>query len=149
MSTGVNAFIDKIVADAEKKIRTDLKEISLKVKKDFVLKAKEVVASYYIWKPRVYQRTYNLQENVIDEDVSFAVLNGSGYDAWIQFNSDGMSDYNMGSKDVVVSNFMHGIHGRPSVYVESIPALKLMDDFQDGYKQILDSYFVNKGYTVK
>ena len=41
MGTGVNAFIDKIVADAEKKIRTDLSNISSKAKRDFVEKAKE------------------------------------------------------------------------------------------------------------
>jgi hypothetical protein len=149
MSAGVNALVDKIIADAEAKVRTDLKDISSKVKNDFVTKAKETVFSYYVWKPRTYQRTYNLQNNVIDDDLTFATLNGNGYGAWIQFNSSGMSDYSMGSKDVVVSNFMHGIHGRRSVFVESNPAMDLMDDFQQNYKNILDSYFVNLGYTVK
>lgn len=149
MSASVNALVDKIIADAEAKVRTDLKDISSKVKTDFVTKAKETVFSYYVWKPRTYQRTYNLQNNVVDDDLTFATLNGNGYGAWIQFNSSGMSDYSMGNKDVVVSNFMYGIHGRRSVFVESNPAMDLMDDFQQNYKKNLDSYFVNLGYTVQ
>ena len=150
MSTDVNAFVDKIIADAEKKIRTDLKDISSKAKRDFVEKAKEAVTSYYAnYFPRIYQRTNNLRDNVIDDDVSFAVLNGNGYGAWIQFNSGGMSDYAMGSKDIVVSNFLYGIHGRRSIAVDSNPAADLMDDFQKNYKKILDGYFINLGYTVK
>ena len=152
MSTDINAFVDKIIADAEKKVRTDLTSISLKVKNDFIAKAKEVVMLYYSHyqkPPRVYERTNNLRDNVIDTDLSFVALNGNGYDAWIQFNSDNMADYVMGNKDVVVSNFMHGIHGRPSVFVEKETAMDLMNAFQNSYKSILDNYFLNLGYTVK
>lgn len=152
MSTDINAFVDKIIADAKQKVRTDLKDISLKAKNDFVAKAKEVVMLYYSHypkPPRIYERTNNLRDNVIDSDLSFVTLNGKGYDAWVQFNSYNMSDYDMGNKDVVVSNFMHGIHGRPSIFVEDNPAIDLMDDFQNNYKKILDGYFINLGYTVK
>lgn len=152
MSADINAWIDTIVADAEKKVRTDLKDISSKVKNDFVTKAKEVVLLYYAHytkPPRVYERTNNLRDNVVDDDLSFIALNGNGYDAWVQFNSDNMSDYDMGNKDVVVANFMAGIHGRPSVFVEDTPAMSIMDDFQNNYKKTLDMYFTNLGYTVK
>ena len=150
MGADINTFIDKIVNDAEKKVRTDLKNISSKVKKDFANKAKEVVLLYYSnYSPRMYVRTYNLQNGVVDNDLSFVALNGNGYDAWIQFNSNNMSDYEYGDKDVVVSNFMHGIHGRPSVFLEKKSAMSLMDDFQEGYKATLDGYFINLGYTVK
>lgn len=150
MSTDINAVVDKIIADAEKKVRTDLKDISSKAKQDFTQKAKEVVLLYYAhYKPKVYQRTNNLQDNVIDDDLSFSTLNGNGYGAWIQFNSYSMSDYNAGSKDAVVSNFMSGIHGKPSIFVENEPATTLMDDFQNNYKTILDGYFINLGYKVK
>lgn len=150
MSTNANALIDAIIADAENKVKTDLKNISAKVKNDFVAKAKEVVMLYYAhYTPRKYDRTYNLQGNVVDDSLSYAVLNSGGYGAWIQFNSANMSDYNMGSKDVVVANFMYGIHGRPSVFMESIPAIDLMDDFQNGYKSAkLDGYFKSLGYKV-
>lgn len=151
MSADVNAIADKIIADAEKKIRTDLKNISSKVKKDFVDKAKEVVSLYYAnYSPRLYVRTSNLMNGVIDEDISFAALNGNGYGAWIQFNSNGMSDYNDGtySADTVVSNFMSGIHGRPRVKIDGTPAITLMNNFQNSYKKILDGYFLDLGYKV-
>lgn len=150
MSTDVNSFIDKIVADAEKKIRTDLKNVSTKVKKDFVNKAQETVSLYYAnYSPKVYQRTNNLRDHVIDDDLSFAILNASGYGGWVQFNSAQMSDYPRGSKEAVVSNFMYGIHGKKTIAVEDEPAINLMNDFQNNYKQILDGYFMNLGYTVK
>ena len=150
MSADVNAFIDKMIADAEKKIRTDLKDISSKAKKDFTDKAKEAVMLYYShYNPRIYERTNNLRDNVVEENISFVTLNGNGYDAWVQFNSNKMSEYDMGNKDVVVSNFMYGIHGRESVFVEENPAIDLMDDFQNNYKQILDGYFIKLGYEVK
>lgn len=151
MSTDVNAFVDKIIADAEKKVRTDLKDISSKVKNDFTNKAKEVVILYYTnYKPIKYVRTNNLRDNVVyDDNLSFIALNGNGYDAWVQFNSDNMSDYDTGNKDAVVSNFMYGIHGRPSISVEKESAMSLMDDFQQNYKNILDGYFINLGYIVK
>ena len=154
MSADVNTVVDKIIADAKEKVRTDLKSISSMAKKDFANKAKEVVMLYYSHypkPPRIYERTENLKKNVIDygNELSFVALNGNGYDAWIQFNSDNMSDYDMGNKDVVVANFMHGIHGRKSIFVEDNPAMDLMDDFQNNYKKTLDTYFINLGYTVK
>lgn len=150
MSADVNSFIDKIVADAEKKIRTDLKNVSIKIKKDFLSKAEEVVLLYYAnYTPKVYQRTNNLRDDVIDDDLSFAILNASGYGGWIQFNSTQMADYKIGSKEAVVSNFVYGIHGRPSIAVEKESAMKLMSDFQNNYKQILDGYFSQLGYIVK
>lgn len=152
MSADVNSFVDKIIADAEKKVRTDLKNISSIAKRDFVNKAKEVVMLYYLhYKPRIYERTNNLRDHVVynDDDLSFVTLNGNGYNAWVQFNSDNMSDYDTGNKDAVVSNFMYGIHGKPSVFVEKESAMSLMGDFQQSYKKILDGYFINLGYTVK
>lgn len=152
MSADVNTLVDKIIADAEKKVRTDLKNISSMAKKDFVDKAKEVVMLYYSHyskPPRVYERTNNLRDNVVDDNIDFTVLNGKGYEAWIQFNSDNMNDYALGNKDIVVSNFMAGIHGRPYIFMEKESAMKLMNDFQNNYKTTLDGYFLSLGYTVK
>lgn len=150
MSADINSFIDQIVKDAENKVKADLKSISGKVKKDFINKAIEVVDLYYgHYIPKIYERTNNLKNGVIDTDnLSFTALNGKGYDAWIQFNSSNMADYPKGSKDVVVSNFMAGIHGKPSIFVEPESAMKLMDDFQNSYKKTLDNYFINLGYKV-
>jgi hypothetical protein len=150
MGADVNSFVDTIIADAKEKVRTDLRNISSTVKKDFTDKAKEVVLLYYShYSPRVYTRTDNLKDNVIDDSLSFSALNGNGYDAWIQFNSDNMSEYDIGHKEAVVSNFMEGIHGKPSIFVEKQSVLSLMDAFQVNYKTTLDGYFTNLGYTVK
>jgi hypothetical protein len=150
MSADVNTFVDKIIADAEQKVRTDLKTVSSMVKRDFIEKAKEAVLMYYSnYYPHVYTRINNLKNNVIDDDCSFDTLNGNGYGAWIQFNSDGMSNYDIGSKDAVVSNFMYGIHGKRSIFVEDNPAISFMDNFQNNYKATLDGYFMNLGYTIK
>ena len=147
MGADVNSFVDKIISDAEKRVRTDLKNVSSKIKQDFTDKAKEAVLMYYTnYSPRTYNRTYNLKENVIDDDLSFTILNGDG--AWVQFNSSNMSDYNIGDKDVVVSNFMYGIHGKRNIFVEGNPAINLMETFQENYKSILDGYFISLGYKV-
>jgi hypothetical protein len=60
-----------------------------------------------------------------------------------------MRDYDIGNKEIVVANFMHGIHGRPSIFVENESAMKLMDTFQNNYKTTLDNYFLDLGYIVK
>lgn len=146
----VNALADKIIREAEQKVRADLKDISAEVKKDFVEKAKEVVLLYYAnYPPQLYQRTGNLQGGVIDDNVSFSSLNGNGYGAWIQFSSSGMADYtDGGDKAIVVDSFMSGIHGRPSIQQDSPSATDLMDNFQNGYKSILNGYFISRGYRV-
>ena len=150
MSADVNAIAEKIIADAEEKVRTDLGNISSKIKKDFTNKAKEVVMLYYAhYSPKTYNRTGNLQGGVVDDYLSFVALNGHGYGAWIQFNDTNMADYSIGNKDAVVSNFMYGIHGKPRIFSESLPAIDIMDDFQDNYKATLDGYFTSLGYNVK
>lgn len=150
MSADVNTLVDKIIADAKNKVRTDLKSISSTVKSDFVNMAKNTVALYYAhYTPKIYDRTDNLKKNVVDDYLSFVVLNGHGYGAWVQFNDANMSDYEIGNKDAVVSNFMYGIHGKPRIFSESLPAIDIMDDFQNNYKKTLDGYFINLGYNVR
>ena len=152
MGADVNFHIDRMISDAEKKIRTDLARISSKVKMDFISRAQEAVLLYYSHypkPPRVYERTNNLRDNVVDSDFTFRTLNGNSYGAWVQFNSNHMQEYDVGNKDAVVVNFMYGIHGRRSIFVEDNPAINLMRDFQTNYKTTLDKYFINLGYTVK
>ena len=156
MGADVNSFVDKIISDAEKRVRTDLKNVSSKIKQDFTDKAKEAVLMYYTnYSPRAYNRTYNLKENVIvtgfaelDEFKRYMGACDICFNLRIQFNSSNMSDYNIGNKDVVVSNFMYGIHGKRNIFVEGNPAINLMETFQENYKSILDGYFVSLGYKV-
>ena len=154
MKDNIDALINQIVDDAEKKIRTDLKVISSKVQDDFAEKAKEVVLLYYTnypKPPRIYERTYNLYNNVIDYNISFGFLKKGRYDSWLQFNSDNMKEYtDGGNKDEIVKNFMMGIHSDEDVFVEENPAKYIMDAFQHGYKKNkLDGYFRQLGYSVK
>lgn len=151
MVSNLDNFVNKMVQNAERKIRTDLKNIGSRVKDDFIKQANEAVMLYYAnYTPKVYQRTYNLMNNVIDENLTFTVLNGDGSGVWIQFNSNNMEEYKYSDKDAVVSNFMYGIHGKPSIKKDTNPAIDIMNDFQRGYKQnTLDKYFKQLGYIVK
>lgn len=152
MADNINALIDKIIDDAEAKVRADLKVISSKAKNDFIEKAKEVVLLYYAnYTPELYKRTNNLRDNVINDNMSFATLSGNGYSAWIEFSANGMGNYtDGGDKFIIVESFISGIHGRPSIQVDSPSPTELMDDFQDSYKKrTLDGYFRSLGYHIK
>ena len=156
MNAGIDAFVEKIIADAETKIKTDLEVVSQKIRKDFTDKAKEAVLQYYAnYTPEIYVRTNNLRDNVV-RDISFSVLNSGQYGAFIQFNSSKMSEYpsygradGVSVKDIVVANFMAGIHGREEIQKDDNPAQQIMDGFQINYKKTLDRYFVNLGYKVR
>ena len=142
IDASITAFANKIVDDAEKKVRADVKTINAKAKDDFVNRATEVILLYYSnYTPKVYDRIYNLRDNVLN----------TSENAWIQFNSRYMADYaDGGNKDAVVQNFMQGIHGKPSIQVDSPSPAELMENFQNNYKKrILDNYFRNLGYKVK
>lgn len=148
MANDIHAFIDKIVNDAEKKIRADLEVISSKVQDDFIKKAREAVLLYYAqYDPIMYERTYNLQNNVINENITFDVLNNGEYGAYIRFSADEMYDYyDGGDKFMVVESFMEGKHGRKR---RSPSPGDFMQEFQDGYKtKTLDGYFRSFGYRV-
>lgn len=149
--------LDVMFSDIEKKVKSDLQTISTKVKADFFKKASEVVLMYYSnydpkeasW-PRGYNRTYNLQNNVINDNVSFRALNGNDYGAWIEFTPATMYDYyDNGDRHIIVDSFMSGIHGKPSVQVDSPSPMAIMDNFQKGYKSTLDGYFASLGYRIK
>lgn len=155
MGDNIDSLINQIIDDAEKKIRTDLKVISSKVQDDFVKKAHEAVLLYYSqYKPNIYERTYNLQNNVINEGVFSTSLNGNMYGAWIEFSADNMYDYYDGGDRflIVEKSFIDGIHGkkRNGEKIEYSPSpADVMQKFQDGYKtKTLDGYFRSFGYRV-
>lgn len=161
MATKSNASIDKMLAKAEAKIKTSLTEISTLIRRDFKKQAQSALELYYAhYNPRIYKRTGNLLNNSIDEDIGFDDFNLSTpnmYGGFVHFTSNDMNDYvnpfkpsqvKAGAKEVVLSNFMSGIHGSTSVYVESDPAFRLMEKFQDGYKSTLNVYFLDRGFNV-
>ena len=155
MATKLNKSIDKMLAEAETKVKTSLTEISTLIRRDFKEQAKTVLALYYdhyTKPPRVYDRTYNLLNNAIDDDISFddfEMSSPNSYGGWVHFTSNNMQEYEMGNKDVVLANFMYGIHGRPSIFLEDEPAITLMNKFQENYKKDkLNGYFIARGFTV-
>lgn len=145
-----SAVIDTMFAEIEAKVRADLVDISKQVKEDFETEAWSAINSYYYnYSPIMYERTYNLKSGVIDDDISFATLNGSEYGGGVQFSSAKMFDYtDGGNKDIVVDSFMWGIHGSEKVHVDAVSPLDIMEEFQHSYKNILNSYFTSRGYKV-
>ena len=152
MATKKAKSLEKMLAEADAKIRADLKEISRLVRKDFREQAENALSAYYInYKPLVYERTRNLMENAINDDMSFddfSITNKNSYGGWVHFNADNMNDYETSDKNAVLSNFMYGIHGKPEIKIESNPALRLMESYQNNYKKILDGYFSSRGFTI-
>lgn len=152
MATKINVSIDQMLAEAEAKVKTSLTEISTLIKHDFRQQAETALALYYAhYKPEVYERTENLLHGAINDDIAFDDFNLSDknlYGGWVHFNSDEMNEYKQGDKEAVLSNFMFGIHGKPSIYVEPEPAIVLMGNFQKNYKKTLDKYFIQRGFTV-
>ena len=152
MATKTYKSIDKMLAEADAKIRSDLTEISRLARKDFRDKAHDALVKYYAsYSPKVYTRTENLLNNAINDDMSFddfLISSKDSYGAWVHFNADDMNDYEIGDKYAVLSNFMYGIHGKSEIKIDSNPAIESMNNFQINYKKTLDKYFLNKGFTI-
>lgn len=152
MASNIDALIDGILDKAEAKVKASLVNISSKVTTDFRKKAVHAINAYYAnYTPWMYDRTGNLRDNVIGDELSFNILNGNMYGGGVQFSSGNMPDYmDGGKKDIVVENFMAGIHPAPRkpAFVEGNPAHQIMEDFQNGYKKTLDRYFISHGFEV-
>ena len=151
MATKVNRSIDEVLIEAETKVKASLVEISALITKDFREQAKNVLELYYAHytkPPRIYERTENLLRGAISDDIEF--ISGTNvFGGGVQFNSEKMSEYQYGDKDVVVSNFMYGVHGKPYIFVENEPAIQLMKKFQETYKDNkLNGYFSSMGFKV-
>lgn len=152
MASNVDTLIDKILDKAEAKVKASLVSISSKITNDFRRKATYAIQEYYSnYTPYIYDRTGNLRDNVIGDELSFSILNGNIYGGGVQFNSGNMSNYmDGGDKEIVVKNFMEGIHPAPRspAYVEENSACQIMKEFQNGYKKTLDKYFISHGFEV-
>lgn len=150
MSSKTNIMIDTMLAEIETKVKADLVDISKQITQDFKAQARNVVTAYYLnYNPLMYERTYNLSSGVINDDISFSVLNGNGYGGGVQFSPMKMNDYvSGGNKNAVVNNFMLGIHGSEKVQVDDISPMNAMEEFQNNYKEILNGYFISRGYKV-
>lgn len=127
MDTIIKNFIDTEKERWRKAIRKSMRTVANKVKRDFVVQGVVCMDTYYNeYDPLQhggYVRTYNLQDNAIypyerarkdelDVGVAFSSAFMKPYPATEDSKFDGYDVANL-----VVNNFMEGIHGNPSIYV--------------------------------
>ena len=124
MDTIIKNFVDTEKERWRKAIRRSMRTVANKVKTDFVIQAKACMDAYYQeYNPVSYIRTENLKEFAIRP---YERARAGELDVGVAFSSDLMNPYRVGAKseldgyevaDLVVNNFMEGIHGNPSIYV--------------------------------
>jgi hypothetical protein len=146
----VQNFVNTEKTRWKKAIRSAMRDVATKVEADFMAQAKECMDAYYReYDPLEYERTFNLQDNgyhpyrryrrnEIDVGVAFSADEMNPYS--VEDNS-GLSGYDIAN--IVVNNFMQGIHGRPSIAVGR-HVDETMSHFTTAYKHWeLDKYFQN------
>jgi hypothetical protein len=148
--------VDTIVKDfvnTEKKrwrraIQKSMRTVANKVKEDFVTQARTCMDNYYReYDPLSYIRTDNLKNHAIYPYER--TKNGEVF-VGVAFSSRDMNPYPVSENseldgydvaDLVVNNFMEGIHGSPSIRVGRYVD-ETMTHFETAYKfWELDKYF--------
>lgn len=150
MKDAIKDFVNDVKAQGKKAIRSAMRDVVRKVETDFMAQAKSCMDNYYIeYTPKLYERTYNLRDygyhpykryrkNEIDVGVAFSADEMPMYDSDSE-NADNISGFSI--EDLVVNNFMQGIHGNPSVYIGR-HVDETMQHFTSAYVQFeLDKYF--------
>lgn len=148
MKNTVKEFVDGVKTQGKKAIRSAMRDVVRKVETDFMIQAKECMDAYYReYTPLVYDRTYNLQnngyhpyrryrKNEIDVGVAFSADEMEPYTV---LNNSNLSGYDIAN--IVIDNFMEGIHGSPNVYVGR-HVDEIMQHFTSAYVHFeLDKYF--------
>lgn len=153
MDAAISAFANQVANEGKAKLRKAMRIVASRVEKDFIKQAQSCLDSYYVeFSPAVYNRTGNLRENSInpykryrrneiDVGVSFDTSNMNAYRSNDSISDNNAKPYIKNIEQLVVSNAMEGIHGRPSVYVgRNID--KTMEHFTNAYGSwFLDGYF--------
>ena len=154
MDTIIKDFVNEEKARWQKAIRKSMRTVANKVKRDFVAQGQACMDAYYReYDPLQhggYERTYNLHDNAIHpyERTTKGVINvGVAFSEHlmepypVRQNSE-LDGYDVAS--IVVSNFMEGIHGRPSIYVgQNVD--EVMTSFTSTYNKI-DKYFTDLNF---
>ena len=150
MKTIVKNFVDDVKTQGKRAIRSAMRDVVRKVENDFMAQARVCMDNYYReYSPLVYDRTFNLQDNGYHP---YRRYRKNEIDVGVAFSSDEMNPYpvdeesNLSGFDVaniVVSNFMQGIHGDPSIYIGR-HVDETMQHFTSAYVHFeLDKYFEN------
>lgn len=153
MKDTIKGFVDEVKAQGKKAIRSAMRDVVRKIESDFMVQAKACMDNYYReYTPRVYERTENLREhgyhpyrryrkNEIDVGVAFSadqMLPYSGVESEDNTTND-ISGFSI--EELVVNNFMQGIHGNPSIYIGR-HVDDTMQHFTSAYVHYeLDKYF--------
>ncbi len=151
MKDVVKNFVDEVKTQGKQAIRKVMKDVVRKVEFDFMVQARECMDNYYReYTPTVYERTDNLKhhgyhpykryrKNEIDVGVAFSADQMLSYAVEDDENANSISGFSI--EDLVVNNFMQGIHGNPSVYVGR-HVDETMQHFTSAYVHYeLDKYF--------
>jgi hypothetical protein len=148
VDTIIKNFVDTEKERWRKAIRRSMRTVANKVKADFVAQAKICMDAYYQeYDPISYIRTENLKDHAIRP---YERAREGELDVGVAFSSDFMNPYRVGPQnqldgyevaDLVVNNFMEGIHGSPSVYIGR-HVDETMQHFTTAYNTwALDKYF--------
>lgn len=148
MDAIIKNFVNTEKERWQKAIRKSMRTVANKVKMDFVTQGQACMDAYYReYDPLKYDRTFNLQNNAVYPyerarkgevfvGVAFSSLNMDPYKVSENSELDGYDVANL-----VVSNFMEGIHGHPSIRVGRYVD-ETMTHFETSYKfWELDKYF--------
>ena len=152
MKTIVKDFVNEVKNQGKKAIRGAMREVVRKVEADFMTQAKACMDNYYReYTPLAYKRTFNLQDhgyhpyrryrkNEIDVGVAFSADMMQLYHQPDDIEQDD-SITGFSIEDLVVNNFMQGIHGNEQIYVGA-NVDETMQHFTSAYVHFeLDKYF--------
>ena len=148
MKTIVQDFVNTEKTRWHKAIRGAMREVVTKVEADVMTQAKKCMDAYYQeYTPLIYERTENLRDNGYHP---YRRYRKNEIDVGVAFSADEMNPYKVEDSstlngfdiaNIVVNNFMQGIHGRPSIAVGRYVD-ETMQHFTTAYKHWeLDKYF--------
>jgi hypothetical protein len=149
VDTIIKNFVNTEKERWRKAIRRSMRTVANKVKADFVAQAKVCMDAYYREYDPIYDRTFNLQDNAI---YPYERARKNELDVGVAFSSAFMKPYPASEDsefdgydvaDLVVRNFMEGIHGNPSIYTGR-HVDETMQHFTTAYNTWkLDKYFAD------
>ena len=156
MDAIIKNFVNTEKERWQKAIRKSMRTVANKVKRDFVAQGQVCMDIYYReYDPSEYKRTFNLQNNAI---YPYERARKNELDVGVAFSADFMKPYEVSKNseldgydvaDIVVNNFMEGIHGSRSIYVGRNVDETMHDFTTTYYTNKLDKYFTDVGFKLR
>lgn len=159
MDAIIKNFVNTEKERWQRAIRRSMRTVANKVKADFVAQGHACMDAYYReYDPLQhggYERTYNLQDNAV---YPYERARRNELDVGVAFRATFMEPYPVSTNNeldgydianIVVSNFMEGVHGNPSIYVGR-NVDETMQHFTTAYNLWkLDKYFTDVGFKLR